>query len=75
MQTGRGVRAIQRVTEPIKVTKIGVLQPICVPRLSYGLCTYRLLRSEDSLLWMRQIIKRFKDTIRPTNQGADYEYI
>ncbi len=34
-----------------------------------------LLRSEDSLLWSRQIIKRFKDTIRPTNQGANYEYI
>lgn len=44
MQTGRGVRAIQRVTEPIKVTKIGVLQPVCVPRLSYGLCTYRSVK-------------------------------
>ena len=44
MQTGRGVRAIQRVTEPIKVTKIGVLQPVCVPRLAYGLCTYRSVK-------------------------------
>mgnify|MGYP004123131063 FL=1 len=34
-----------------------------------------LLRLEGSLLWMRRIIKKFKDTIRPTNQGAKYEYI
>lgn len=65
MQTGVGVRAIQRVTEPIKVTKIGVLQPVYVPKQKLDLAYTDLLRSEDSLLWMRQIIKRFKDTIRP----------
>ena len=44
MQTGEGVETIQRVAEPIKVTKRGVLQFLYVPRLSYGLCVYLFVK-------------------------------